>query len=174
MGTLILEEAGAGHQSGVVNIGTGYFAQKGNPRKFRELPRVSSHVALGGDAAIKVAAHQGQCLLAGCVGGDVNVRVDEPRQHIKPGNVHYFAACGRNELGRRRDSLDPFSAHQNGDVLPRDVIHAVNQRGSLIDRERVSLAQCVRMISRQQKKQRKRVNRIYPHVQLSLDTNGNR
>ena len=93
-GARIVEEAGPGHQGGVVDVGAGDLTDPAGASEVADLPQVVGHVADRRDAAVDHLAQPGLGLDAVGRGGEVLVGVDQSRDHEPAGEVDHWAPSG--------------------------------------------------------------------------------
>ena len=96
-GTGIVEEAGPGHQGGVVDVGAGDLTDQAGASEVADLPEVVGHVPDRGDAAVDHLAQPRLRLDAVRRGGEVLVGVDQSGDHEPAGEVDHLGAVGDDE-----------------------------------------------------------------------------
>ena len=133
VGPGIVEELRTGHQSGVVDIGSGDFAHQGGAGEVGHLAQIVGHVAHGRDPAIEVLFHHRLRPRPVGRGGQMFVAVAETGKDIEPGDVDDLGPNRRRQLRRRRDGLDTLAVDENRHVRPLGAARPVDQRRSAIE-----------------------------------------
>ncbi len=154
--TWIVEERGPRHQGGVVNVWRGDLGLGGGTPKVGEKSGVPSHVAHCRHAAVNVATQQRESVFAVRRACQVNVRVDQPRQAIKPADVDDLrAGCLPGRKARRRQNrCDALAFDHDRHVWLRRRAGAIDQRGALVDDRGVAC--CERRTPQQRQDQTER------------------